>query len=196
MNNILVLLNGDLQRIKKYNILAASFFVALIWIGVLHLSEVRDVTALFPVFIFFDATSVSMLLIGVTIFFEKQEGTLKTLLVSPISKAEYILAKTVASIVINMVTLVVIYLYAAIFKEININITGLLLAVILVVFSHSLLGLLLTYYSKDFTELLMGMMKYSIVFMMPVLLQFGGLIRNEMLNRLIYAIPTKPALLT
>ena len=194
MNNFSTLLIGELQRMKKYHILGASFLVSLIWIGVLHFAGIEDVTSLFPLLIFFDTTAMAMLLVGVTMFFEKQEGTIKTLLVSPISKSEYILSKTFANITSNIVTLAILYLYAIFFKEIDVNILGLLGAVILISFLHSLIGFLLTYYSKDFTELLIGMMKYSVVLSIPVILEQVGLIKSEFVRNLLYIIPTKASM--
>lgn len=122
MNNFTALLSGELQRMKKYNILIAGLFVAFIWIGVLYFTNIDDITSMVPLLIFIDATSMSMLLVGVTMFYEKQEGTIKTLLVSPpINKAEYILAKTFANITSNIITLILIYAYAKVFKEINLH---------------------------------------------------------------------------
>lgn len=191
MNNFLVLLKGELVRMKKYNILAASFLVSLIWIGVLHFSELDEISTLFPLLIFLDATAMSMLMVGVTMFFEKQEGTIKALLVSPVSKTQYILAKTASNITSNITTLAILYLYARIFKVIDINIAGLFLAVILIAFFHSLIGFVLMYYTRDFTELLMGMLKFNFIFMIPVLLEQVGIIKNELVSKILFIIPTK-----
>lgn len=194
MNSFFVLLTGDLQRMKKYNILSASFLVSLIWVGVLHFSGVEDVTELFPLLIFLDATSMAMLLVGVTMFFEKQEGTLKTLMVSPISKSQYILAKAFSNIISNILTMCILYLYAVLFKQINVSIAGFIAAVVLVAYVHSLIGFLLTFYSKDFTNLLMGIMKVAFVFMVPVLLEQLGVIKSELVGKLLYIIPTKASM--
>lgn len=194
MNNFFVLLAGELQRLKKYNILAASMMVSVIWIGLLHFLEIRDVSKLLPLMLYVDATAMSMLLVGVTMFFEKQEGTLRSLLVSPINKAEYILAKTCANIVSNIETLALLYVYARIFKEIHVNILGLLGALILIAFFHSLVGFYMTYYSKGFTDLLVAMVKYTLVLMVPVLLEQLGLIRSELFSKLLYVIPTKASM--
>ncbi|MTI49284.1 ABC transporter permease [Sporosalibacterium faouarense] len=194
MNNFLVLLTGEIQRMKKYNILGASLLVSIIWIGVLHFTEIENVSNIFPLLIFLDATSMSMLLVGVSMFFEKQEGTLKSLLISPINKNEYILAKVFSNVVSNIITLGILYAYARIFKEIDINVLGIFSAVILIGFFHSLIGFILTYYSKDFTGLLMGMLKYSFVFMIPVLLQEVGIIKSELIGKILYIIPSKSAM--
>ncbi|MBO8170256.1 MAG: ABC transporter permease [Bacillaceae bacterium] len=191
MPNFMVLLTGELERMKKYNIVAASFVIILIWIGVLHFTDIQDVSRLLPLLVFLDATSMAILMIGVTLFYEKQEGTLKTLLVAPIRKMEYVLAKTAAGVMSNLVTLLVLYLYARLFKEVHVHVFGLVAAVILVSLFHSLVGFLLTYYAKDFTDLLMAMMKYVFVFMLPLLLEQVGIITSTWLQNVFYILPTK-----
>ena len=195
MSNFQVLFLGELQRMRKYNIFTGSIVISLLWVAMLHFTEVQDVGFIFPLLLFIDATSMAILLVGVTIFYEKQENTLKTLMVSPINKSEYILAKTCANIITNLEALVILYIYARIFKEINLNILGFSIAVILVSFLHSLIGFLLTYASRDFTELLMGMIKYTFLLMIPPLLEQVGLIRNQLYSRLLYILPTKASLL-
>src|SRR5699024_9342713 len=134
MNNFTTLLSGELERMKKYNILTAGLFVAILWIGVLYFTEIDNITEIVPLLVFIDATSMSMVLVGATMFYERQEGVIKTLLVSPISKTEYILAKTFVNITSNIITLILIYFYAKVFKEINLNFFGLLGSVALIAF--------------------------------------------------------------
>ena len=191
MNNFLNLLAGEIQRMKKYNVLAASVVVSFFWIGLIHLMEIPDITPLFTMIIFFDLVSMSIVMVGVTIFFEKQEGVLKSLFVSPISKAEFISAKTIGTLFSNFITILIVYLYAIIFKEININILGLIGAALLIGFFHTFLGILIAYKCKDFTELLIGMMKYFFIFMIPVALEQFSLITNQIYSYILYILPTK-----
>ncbi len=198
MSNFLHLFTGEIQRMKKYHILAASIVAALLWMGILHFIEIEDLTDLFPLFIFIDATSMSMLLIGVTMFFEKQEGVLKTLFVSPINKVEYILSKTFANITSNVLTLALLYAYAKIFKTVNVNIFVLLFAVILIAIFHSLFGFIITYYSKTFTDMLMGIMKYAFIFTLPVVLETVNILKGkfgDILSVILYFVPTKASML-
>src|SRR5690606_37374330 len=101
MNNSLTLLFGELQRMKKYNIFTAAILVDLLWIGVLYFAKVEDITSLIPIIVYIDATAMSMVLVGATLFYEKQGGTIRTLLLSPICKSDYILAKIFANITSN-----------------------------------------------------------------------------------------------
>ncbi len=195
MKNLSVLLKGEVDRLRKYHILAASLLVAFIWIGVMQLTEIDDVTGIFPLFLFLDATSMSMVLIGVSMFFEREENTLKAIFVSPVTKKEYISAKIIGNILSNMQTLVLLYLYAWIFKEININILTLVVYVILISIFHSLIGFLLAYHTKSFTELLTGMIMFMFVLLIPVVLEEVGIITVEWLRNVLYLLPTKAALL-
>lgn len=195
MKNLSVLLKGEVDRLQKYHILAASLLVAFIWIGVMHLTEVEDVTGIFPLFLFLDATSMSMVLIGVSMFFEREENTLKAIFVSPVTKKEYIAAKILGNILSNMQTLVLLYLYAWIFKEIHISILTLVLYVILISIFHSLVGFLLAYHTKSFTELLTGMIIFMFALLIPVVLEEVGIITLEWLQNVLYLLPTKAALL-
>lgn len=194
MRNFYVLFSGELQRLKRYNILGASLIVSLIWIGILYFVEIDNITDMVPLLLFIDATSMPMLLIGATMFYERQEEVIKTLLVSPIDKTQYILAKTFANIISSVITVVLIYAYAKLFKEINLSFLGLLGSICLIAFFHSLIGFILTYNTKDFTEMLMGMMKYVFIFTIPIILEWAGLITNKTIKRILYIIPTKSSL--
>lgn len=61
----------------------------------------------------------------------------------------------------------------------------------MIAFFHSLIGFIMTYNTKDFTEMLMGMMKYTFIFTIPVLLEQIGFIKNETIDKILYIIPTK-----
>jgi len=193
MNSFTTLLYGELQRMKKYNIFTVGILVDLLWIAVLYFVDVEDITSLIPMLVYIDATAMSMILVGATLFYEKQEGTIRTLLVSPISKTEYIFAKTFANITSNVITLLIIYGYGKLFKEINLNLLGLIGSVVLIAFFHSLVGFLLTFNTRDFTEMLMAMMKYTFIFTIPVLLEQVGFIKNEIVDKILFIVPTKSA---
>ncbi len=191
MINFRSLLLGELQRLQKYHIITASIVVAFFWIGALHLLETGDITFFFTLVVLFDIVSMSIVLIGVTIFFEKQEGVLKSLFVAPISRAEFISAKTAGNLISNLITILLVYIYALIFTEISLNTAGLLGAIILIGIFHSLVGFLIIYRCQSFTELLIGMMKYFLVMMLPVMLEYLGVFTGEIISNLVYLVPTK-----
>lgn len=194
MSNLAILFWGELERMKKYHILTASIVAALILFGVLYLINIDDVTSLFPLLLFIDATSMSILLIGATVFFEKQEGVLKSFLVSPLKKSEYIIAKTLANVATNLISLILLYFLTQLVKEVQINLLGLLGGVFIISLFHSLVGFYLTYQTKSFTDLLVIIFKYFIILLIPVLFDSLGLIKSQLLSNLICILPTKASL--
>ena len=188
------MLFGEFKRVVEYKIAAASIVVALIWIGVLYLTEAPDITFIFPLLLFLDSTSMAILMVGVTIFFEKQEGSLRAILVTPISKNDYLLTKILVTVLASVLTLILLYIYTVIFKPVNLNFFALLGAVILVALFHSLVGFILSYYSKDFTSLLMNMFTYMLVFMVPTMLEHINLLEHDLITKLLYLAPTKAAI--
>lgn len=195
MNRFITLIKGELLRLKRYNLFAASVFVSIMWVGILHFIDIEDVTKIIPQLVFIDVTTMAMLLVGVTFIYERDEATIRSILVSPISKSEYILAKMIANIIPSILSLTIMYIYSKVFKIVDINYLILLGAVILVAFFHSLVGFLLTYYSKDFTDLVMAIMKSFLIFLLPVLLDEFNIVTNEIFRKLVYILPTKSALM-
>lgn len=194
MDHFLHLFVGEMQRMVKYSILAASVIVIVLWITALHFTEIQDVSMMFAILLFIDATTMSILWVGVTLYFERDEGSLRSLLVTPITHLEYLLAKISANCALNIQTMLILYLYAHFLREIHLDFLPLLAAVALVAIFHSLLGLLLTYYSDSFTHLLMNMMKYVFVFMLPVMLAEVGVFQSELVRNLLYVVPTRASM--
>lgn len=195
MNKFRVLFWGEVIRLGRYNLFAASIFVSAIWVGILHFLNVEDVTTIVPQLIFLDVTTMATLLVGVSLIYERDEDTLRTLMVTPISKNQYLLGKVLANIVPSILSLTVMYAYSKLFKTIQINYLLLLGAVVLVSFFHSLTGMLLTYFSKSFTDLLMIIIAIFIIFLLPVILVEFDIITNEIFTKGIYILPTKAALM-
>ena len=190
MYNFKTLLTGELQRMQKYNILSASVLVAFFWIGALHLVETEDISYFFSLIVFFDVVSMSIIMVGVTIFFEKQEGVLQSLFVTPINKDEFISAKTLGNLMQNLITILIVYLYALLFQNISIHLLGLLGTMLLIGIFHSMVGFLIIYRCRDFTELLVGMAAYFLVFTIPIILEFFGVL-GDLAANLLYLLPTK-----
>lgn len=195
MNKFRVLFWGEVIRLGRYNLFAASIFVSAIWVGILHFLNVEDVTTIVPQLIFLDVTTMATLLVGVSLIYERDEDTLRTLMVTPISKNQYLLGKVLANIVPSILSLTVMYAYSKLFKTIQINYLLLLGAVVLVSFFHSLTGMLLTYFSKSFTDLLMIIIAIFIIFLLPVILVEFDIITNEIFTKGTYILPTKAALM-
>jgi len=196
MRDFFVLYMGETTRMRKYGVSTASLGVAFLWVLVLHFAGAgKNIDSVFPLVLFIDSTMMSLLLIGVIMIFEKQENATKSMLVIPAGKDHYLLSKTLAVMTSSFVTLVLLLTYGLAVRHLSINILGLAGAVLLVSFTFAQLGVLLTYRSKDFTDLLMGMMKYTIVLAIPTILEFLKVLKADWVKTIQYVNPTKSALI-
>ncbi|HZJ58526.1 MAG TPA: hypothetical protein VFD89_09880 [Clostridia bacterium] len=195
MVRFFALIKGELLRLARYKLFAASIFVSMMWVGVLHFVDMENVTGLIPQLVFMDVTTMAVLLVGVTFIYERDEATLYSMLISPITKSEYILAKLVSHTTPGIVSLSIMYIYALAFKTVDINYFLLLGGTVLVAFFHSQIGFLLTYYSRDFTDLVMYIIAYFLVSILPVILDEFAIITNAVFKKLVFLIPTKAALM-
>lgn len=195
MNRFINLFKGEVHRLFKYNLIGASLFVSIIWLGILHFLPQDDISTIVPQLVFLDVTTMAMLLIGVTLIYEREENTLKTILISPVSKDEYILSKLIANILPSILSLTIIFLYGRFFKTMNINYINIFLGVVLVSFFHSLIGFILSYYARSFTDLLMLILLVFFIILLPVILDEFRIIDNEIFRKMVYILPTKSALM-
>lgn len=183
MNRLLWLYKGELMRMRRYGILLASLAATIIWVLTLQFSGVKEgINFLFPLLIATDASLMSLLLTGVTMTFESQESTLKSIQVTPVSDSEYLLAKILGTVTSSITTLVLLLIYGLVFKSLEINILGILAAVVLISFVFGQLGILMTYTAKDFTDLLMTMFKFILLFLIPTVVEFTGLLEAKWLT--------------
>jgi|GEM_PF-1466427 len=195
MRDFLTMFTGDLVRMRKYGITGASLLVVIIWVVMLHYAGGGgNLGNVFGLVMFIDATMMSLLLVGVVMLFEKQEGAIKSLLVVPAGKATYLGAKTLAVMMSSIVTLALLLVYGLGFRDLSISIPGILGAVMLVSFVYCQLGIFVVYRVRDFTSLLMVMMAFFIPLALPTLLEFLGLIDAEWFRYVQYINPAKSAL--
>lgn len=194
MNSLAVLVQGELQRMQRYHILTGGFVVALIWVLALYLMDAGMLRTMFTTVLFIDVVTMPIMLVGVSLYFERQEGSLKAMLVTPMSRSSYISSKIVVLVLSGAITLAVLYIYGRFFRSLDVHLPGLVVTVVLCAAFHTLLGFLATYRSKDFTSLLMNVMAYMLLLGIPVLLEFTGLITQPVLTALMYALPPKAAM--
>jgi fluoroquinolone transport system permease protein len=196
MNKLLILIKGELHRLNKYNVTTISFVVAIIWFLLLYFIDDADLLAsLLPLIIVLDATMMSVLYVGAMMFFEKTEFTISTMLVTPISNKDMILSKVIANTIHTLFSSLLIIVVFFFLKDVTVNWMIVILALILSVSFHSLLGFVFSFHSKDFTSMLVGVMMYSFIFLIPPMLNyFNILLKGETWEYILLIIPTQAAI--
>ena len=81
--------------------------------------DMVNVTGLIPQLVFLDVTTMAVLLVGVSFIYERDEATLYSMLISPITKSQYIWAKLSSPHHTQYRLLTIMFIYAKTFKTLG-----------------------------------------------------------------------------
>ncbi|MFW5847747.1 MAG: ABC transporter permease [bacterium] len=190
---LIFLIKGELIRLHKYKVTTISLLIAIIWGVVLYFVEGDIFNSLLPFLILVDATIMSLMYIGSVMFFEKKESTISTMLVTPAKHSEIILSKIFANTIHNFLSTALIIVAFILIKNIQINYWLISLAIIIVTLFHTTIGLLLSYYQKDFTTMLMSIMMISFVLLIPSALYAFNVLKADFWEYLLLFNPIQAA---
>ena len=161
------LIAGEFKRLTKYNILTASQATAGIWVLLLLFMSAREALRIAPLLIFVDVSAMSILLLGASHHLEKQDGTMKTMMVLPVTTGQILAAKTCASVALTLGSAVATAVALYLIHRITFNYAFLLLFDIVACVDHAAIGLVLSLRSRGFNAMLGLLMAYMFVFTIP-----------------------------
>lgn len=175
---VLVLVQGELARLHKYNLTTISVVVALMWGCMLYFIGDEFIGALLPMVILLDATMMALMYVGAIMYYEKSESTMSTLLVTPVSTNDLLLSKVIANTLHNVFSSALIITAFTFLSEIEINYFLVTISILLATAVHTIIGICMSYTTKDFTRLLMRVISFAFILMIPSLLLFFEVIEG------------------
>jgi ABC-type multidrug transport system permease subunit len=170
MSNTLRLIGGELKRLASYKLLARSLFTGVIWIIVFLVISKEDAGDVAPLLMFVDASIVLMLLLGASFYLERQENTIKSIMVLPVSLWQILASKIVSSLALTLITVTITCAAVYFIHAISFNYAPLLLFVIVAVTAHAAIGFLLALFGKNLGSMLIMVIAYILVFAVPSIL--------------------------
>ncbi len=199
-NRLWTLVKGELDRLNKYGVFSISILVAFIWGAVLFVVSDNILALFLPMVLFLDATMMSIMYIGAEMHFEKTESTISTMLVTPVTNAQMVASKVIANTIHNLTSSLLIigafYLAGKMewVMDPGINLPIVLLGVVVATSTFTILGLVLSYYQKDFTEMLVNMFIIVIFLMIPSILLMFGVLKGDVWENVMLINPMQAAL--
>jgi len=198
-SKLMILVKGELVRLNKYGVFSISILVSFIWGVVLFLVNENVLAAILPMVLLLDATMMSVMYIGAEMHFEKSESTISTMLVSPVSNNQLVMSKVIANLIHNLFSsslIIGVFFIASTFEvipDLGMNIFLLLFGVLLITATFTIAGLVLSYYQKDFTGMLVNMFTLVIFLMLPAILLMFGIIQGEFWENIMLINPFQAA---
>ena len=180
MKNFLRLTLGELNRLVKYMILPISMVTSLIWIIVFFLINADEALGLAPLAIFTDVAVMSVILIGAAHHLEKQEGSVKSLFMTPVSIGQILASKIISSMVMALESMVVIAVALYFIHGITFNYLLMFVFVVIASCAHAGIGFIFSLMSFDFSSMLGYLMGYMIIFTIPSVLFGFDLISKDL----------------
>lgn len=170
MNSIFQLIKGEVIRLFKYKIIFFGMLVSLIWLLIIAFQTKEQAQSLIPILIVTDSGMMAIVLCGASFYFEKQENTVKSLLVSPVSLLQILLSKIISAIVSALVSLIIVVGFAVIFHGIEVQLFKLFVYMLAIVISHTAIGYIIILKNKDFLSMLVVFSGIILLFYVPTLL--------------------------
>lgn len=188
MPNLLTLIKAEYYRLNKYNLFKANFVILMMWIVLAYFLEDEILLRFIPFIFFMDSIMMTILLVGATLFYEKKEHTINSIMVAPVTENEYLFSKVLVNVLNSLLTLVLISTAIYLIKEVTFNQLLVMPAIILVTTVHSLIGIRLSYSAKDFTSHLINYMLYVFIFALPPIFALFGVI-DESISKYFILLP-------
>jgi fluoroquinolone transport system permease protein len=117
MSSLKRLVAGELKRLVRYKILPVSLATAILWIVLLLFLSESEAREAAPLIIFIDVAVMSILLLGASHHLEKQEGTIRSMLVMPVSPGQILAAKTISSMVLAVESVIITSVHVCSVRE-------------------------------------------------------------------------------
>ena len=189
MNKFFALIKGEVIRLWRYQITLFGLLVSAIWIILLAVVSKEEANALLPQLIVLDSGLMAIILLGAAYFYEKQEGTMKAVLVSPTSPAVLLSAKIIGTLMGNLLSVFLMWLTMLVVHQSVFQIFAALGLVIIITLTHLSIGYVLIYWSKDFMDLLLKYTFVVLVLLVPTILVSLDVLTDGLEN-LAYLSPT------
>ncbi|MBP2028927.1 fluoroquinolone transport system permease protein [Acetoanaerobium pronyense] len=189
MYKLLNLVKWDIKFQLNNGLYVAGAILSLVWLFVLILFPSAAMAYVIPIVILSDVGTMGMLFIGAIVFFEKGQGSIKALVVTPMKPKTYIQAKVISLLCFVMLATFFVILGPTLIKGVPINLIIYPVAVTIIATSYILLGFILSAYFKSFTDFIFPMCLVFMVLNLPLLFLFD-ISDLEPFRRFVYLLPS------
>lgn len=170
MNKFWSLLKGEILRLWRYKITFFGLLVSIIWLVIIILVSEAEANALLPQILMLDSGLMAIILLAAAYYYEKQEGTMKAVLVSPTSPIILLIAKVAGALLGSIISLLLIWFTMLLVHGTMFPLLPSLVMIVLVTIAHLSLGYVLIYLSDDFMDLLLKYTFVVLILFIPIIL--------------------------
>ncbi len=170
MKRFIALLVGDFKLQVKYGFYYVVIPLCLIYVVVLRQFQGTVIEYAAPFLAFSDPVFLGLIFIGAMVYFERSEGTLQALIVTPVKTWEYLISKLVAFSVMGLFAgfIIILPTYGLKFNY-ALFITGMVLSSAF----FSLVGFILITRIPGITEFFLALIPALVILCLPIIGRLG-----------------------
>ncbi len=176
MRTLVRLTRGELKRMVSYRILPVALATSCLWVGIYALLSAQEALRFAPLLIYMDAGLMTVLLIGAFHHLERGDGTIRSMMVLPVSTGQILASKGLAAVAAGLLSAAVSGLALYFLHGITLNYALLVLFVALSCAAHAAIGFSLALRSADFSSMLGYVFVYMFALALPAILMELGVI--------------------
>lgn len=170
MSRFVATLRNDVRLQFRYGFYVAGAFVAAIWIAILAQLPPEGVRAALPAFLFLNGLTTTFFFVAGLVLFEKREGVLQALVVTPLREEEYLASKVTTLTLLATTEGVAIVLLG---WGTDLRVAPIVLGSLIVGVIYTLFGFLVVFRYDSINEFLLPASLFMTVVQLPVLGSFG-----------------------
>jgi fluoroquinolone transport system permease protein len=163
-------MRNDVRLQLRYGFYVAGAFVAAIWIAILSQLPPDGVRVALPAFLFLNGLTTTFFFVAGLVLFEKGEGVLEALVVTPLREDEYLAAKVTTLTLLATIEGVAIVLLG---WGTDLHLTPIVLGSLVVGVLYTLFGFLVVFRYDSINEFLLPGSLFMGVVQLPVVSSFG-----------------------
>jgi fluoroquinolone transport system permease protein len=170
VSRFLATLRTDVRLQLRYGFYLAGAFVAAIWIAILSQLPPAGVRVALPAFLFLNGLTTTYFFVAGLVLFEKREGVLQALVVTPLREGEYLASKVATLTALAALEGIVIVLLG---WGTDLNLTPIVLGSLLIGAIYTLFGFLVVFRYDSINEFLLPASAFAGLLQLPVIGSFG-----------------------
>ena len=188
------MLRADFKLQWRYGLWYAGFFVIGLWVAVSYLVDLEYFERLLPFIFFVDLAGFGFYLIGGMVLFERDDGVLNGLIVTPLRAVEYVTSRVMSMVLLSLficvATTIGVYALKGIWPfPAHVDFWALIVSVCLTSILITLIGFIAVAPYEKISHFLVPSAMIMLVLQLPIF-NFFGVFSSE----LYYVFPTQGAL--
>ncbi len=183
------LIKWDLFFQLKYGIFYVALILMATYLTLAYFIPTKFVHVFFSIAFLTDFGVSSFIFVCAMIYFEKGQGTINAITVTPIKTREYILSKIISLTTTILIIGMIFVIGTSYFKDLDVNYIFVLLAGLNTCLFFILLGIIIATYYKSFTDMLLPMGLVFLILFIP-LLSYVNVDSIKFLNYIYWIWPT------